>query len=631
MRLLFDLRTRMTVLALTAAQAISSPALAQVDPTGGVGGGSLAGTLTVTVVDRVTAAPIPGAFCQVGTSPGSPFSGNLKITSALGQAVFTNGALTGAQTVSVGKDGYNYLTMFGVNAAQMILPIGVKDAQPPKALYQGDITSGFTLVSNDGQLDVAIVLPVLSIAGLNSLSDFGQFAPIVLADFPAAPDTPVSGNTYMPTQVELLFAVIERKPYYLWLPDQTTQDIFAFYGRISLATLVANLTTDNPDLVGLAQGFDMRRVGLTQGVVVNGPGTRNFTLPNSVSENLRIRVANSPSGTDVFLVAAADLDSLSGLGDIVPCGINAVPGGTTVVKTLDTINPGGTFVGMNYVAAAVASDTALGLANTLVTDRTGLVPSDTAHCESFFLAPVPSVTPNGLTYSWTSVFSAGISPAPSLNLAEIALTKTIADTNPGAQPGDTLDFSTPLWEFYVSGLTTSFTIPTLGPNVTPGIVSPASTADQDRLDWTITGAGLTLAPSFSYDDWDFEDRVLEGTHAAWNTQTFIPFPAALYTGVESQGGAGQRVALGDAAPNPFSRSTAVAFRVPDSAVNARLEVYDLTGRRVRVLVDGGETAKRGSAVWDGLDDAGRRVAPGSYLLRLEAGGTVVSSKVTRLP
>jgi hypothetical protein len=617
-------------LALILGALAASPADAQIDPAGGFGGGPLAGTLTVTVIDELSGAPIADAFCQVGTAPGSPFAGNLKTTSASGQVVFTHASLTGPQTVTAGKSGYSYFTIFGVNASQMIIPIGLKGAQVPKALYQGNITSGFNLVSNDGQLDVAVVLPSVDIGDITSLSNFGQFAPYVVEDFPGAPGTQVPGNLYMPTQVELLFAVIDRTPYYLWLEDQTTQDLFAFYGRISLATLISVLISPDPDLLTLIQEFDLKKVGIAENVAVNGPDTRNFTLTNTVDSDLRMRVANTPAGTDVFLIAAADLDSQSGLGRLVPCGFDGVAGGTSTTRTVTTIDPGGAFASQNYVGAAIASDTTLGLANTFVVDRTGLDPGDTADLTSFFVPPTPTVAPSGAAFSWTSVQNGAISPAPDVYFADIALTKTIPDTNPGAQPGDTLDIPTTLWEFVVSGTTTAFTVPSIGPNIPPGIVNPASTPDQDRLDWTIAGVALELAPSFSYNDWDLVDRALHGTHVAWNGQTFIPFASGLYTGVPPGGDALDALALGDAQPNPFRDETRVALAVPPGAGRARLAVFDAAGRRVRVLLDGASGAGRAAVVWDGRDDSGRAVAPGNYLLRLEAGGRTLSGKVTRL-
>jgi hypothetical protein len=86
-------------------------------------------------------------------------------------------------------------------------------------------------------------------------------------------------------------------------------------------------------------------------------------------------------------------------------------------------------------------------------------------------------------------------------------------------------------------------------------------------------------------------------------------------------GVGDVTAAPDAlgvAPNPFNPRTEIEFSLP-AAGQARLEVYDIRGHRVRVLADGTLPAGSQRAAWDGLDDAGRAVSSGTYLLRLETG------------
>ena len=50
----------------------------------------------------------------------------------------------------------------------------------------------------------------------------------------------------------------------------------------------------------------------------------------------------------------------------------------------------------------------------------------------------------------------------------------------------------------------------------------------------------------------------------------------------------------------------------------RLSVYALTGQLVRTLVDAERQAGSYSVTWDGRDNAGRAVATGVYVCRLEA-------------
>jgi len=66
-------------------------------------------------------------------------------------------------------------------------------------------------------------------------------------------------------------------------------------------------------------------------------------------------------------------------------------------------------------------------------------------------------------------------------------------------------------------------------------------------------------------------------------------------------------------PNPFNPSTQLAYTVPE-AVHVRLDVFDVTGRRVAVLVDGFQPAGRYTVPFDA-----QTLASGLYLYRLQTG------------
>lgn len=70
------------------------------------------------------------------------------------------------------------------------------------------------------------------------------------------------------------------------------------------------------------------------------------------------------------------------------------------------------------------------------------------------------------------------------------------------------------------------------------------------------------------------------------------------------------------APNPFNPMTEVSFDLP-RAGRARLSIFALDGRRVTVLHDGHLAAGGHAFPWRGVDDRGRAVPSGTYLLRLE--------------
>ena len=71
-------------------------------------------------------------------------------------------------------------------------------------------------------------------------------------------------------------------------------------------------------------------------------------------------------------------------------------------------------------------------------------------------------------------------------------------------------------------------------------------------------------------------------------------------------------------PNPFNPQTTISYDL-DAGAKVVLEIYDVKGARVRRLVDESMPAGRHTAVWNGADDAGRRVASGVYLAIFEAG------------
>ena len=88
-------------------------------------------------------------------------------------------------------------------------------------------------------------------------------------------------------------------------------------------------------------------------------------------------------------------------------------------------------------------------------------------------------------------------------------------------------------------------------------------------------------------------------------------------------------ALVDITPNPFNPQTKITY---DLARESRvlLEVYDLQGRRVRTLIDAQQGVGRHTENWNGVDDAGGKVASGLYMAKLTAGGVTQMMKMTLL-
>ena len=83
------------------------------------------------------------------------------------------------------------------------------------------------------------------------------------------------------------------------------------------------------------------------------------------------------------------------------------------------------------------------------------------------------------------------------------------------------------------------------------------------------------------------------------------------------------------APNPFNASTWVPYRL-DTSGHVRLEIYNMLGQQVRVLVDGFQAAGAYRVHWDSRDGRGTAVASGVYLARLVHPGGVHSRRLLYL-
>jgi hypothetical protein len=88
-------------------------------------------------------------------------------------------------------------------------------------------------------------------------------------------------------------------------------------------------------------------------------------------------------------------------------------------------------------------------------------------------------------------------------------------------------------------------------------------------------------------------------------------------------------ALGQNYPNPFNPTTNIRFSLPTES-HVKLEVYDITGALVKTILNEAVRAGNKEVAWDGLNNAGAKVASGMYLYRLEAGNFVSARKMLLL-
>ncbi len=127
-----------------------------------------------------------------------------------------------------------------------------------------------------------------------------------------------------------------------------------------------------------------------------------------------------------------------------------------------------------------------------------------------------------------------------------------------------------------------------------------------------------------WDNMQFVGLVVANTDAGTDNMNYSYNAETVDTGVEDGSFA---FGLKAASPNPFAETTSIAYSVPTGGGLVDIVVYDVNGREVRSLVRKRMDGGAGVVVWDGLDNAGRRVATGVYFSKLDIDGLTASGKL----
>ena len=79
-------------------------------------------------------------------------------------------------------------------------------------------------------------------------------------------------------------------------------------------------------------------------------------------------------------------------------------------------------------------------------------------------------------------------------------------------------------------------------------------------------------------------------------------------------------------PNPFNPSTSIRFNLP-ARKKVDLEIFTITGEKVRTLIANEMKAGVHDVPWDGRNEKGRSVASGLYIYRLKTEDFTRSKKM----
>ena len=139
------------------------------------------------------------------------------------------------------------------------------------------------------------------------------------------------------------------------------------------------------------------------------------------------------------------------------------------------------------------------------------------------------------------------------------------------------------------------------------------------------GAGCDPADFDLDGDVDCDDVTLFRT--VWTEGGTPPvLPACLASDAPVDQEAAASLAMGLPYPNPMKDGTTIEYTLT-STRPVNLTVHDVTGRRVRRLVDSTQPAGTYEVSWDGRGELGDRVPAGLYSIRLVSGHVQVSQKL----
>ena len=82
-------------------------------------------------------------------------------------------------------------------------------------------------------------------------------------------------------------------------------------------------------------------------------------------------------------------------------------------------------------------------------------------------------------------------------------------------------------------------------------------------------------------------------------------------------------------PNPFNPVTAIEYSLPQRS-SVRIDIFNLLGQRVKILVDREEPAGSYTVAWNGTNSHGQSVSTGVYFYRFQAGYYVETKKMLLL-
>ncbi len=407
----------------------------------------------------------------------------------------------------------------------------------------------------------------------------------------------------------------------------------------------AGIYCQNASNVRIGQNFSPNTIRFNDadGLFV-GPGCQDIaSVGNIISSNGGLavdHVPNGPNTSEVPVITSAEND---GTNAVIGWTLSAEPNTTYELLFCRNTTPDPSGYGECAFPNALATTTTNGAGNASGTRTLGASAYPAGSFVTVNATEVEGALPAG--YGRTSEFSAAVEVEDMS--VEPGLFLTATNTSPlTVAPGGSVSF-----DFSVMNTTASAATGDLFFTVSPGGFSGIVTSGTVLAGQTVSGSfvqqvpGNAPAESYTYtlrigqfpnttvDAVAFTATVTGSARGGDGTQTWSVSNATPWHPVEEAPTAiaashsealPTEAVLESAYPNPFTHSTTLAFALPETQ-RVTLRAYDILGREVARLVDGELEAGPHESMLDAA-----HLPSGTYIVRLEAGGTVQTQRLTLL-
>jgi hypothetical protein len=138
----------------------------------------------------------------------------------------------------------------------------------------------------------------------------------------------------------------------------------------------------------------------------------------------------------------------------------------------------------------------------------------------------------------------------------------------------------------------------------------ASTISYELIDITFEDVDLVRNVEYSYRLAAYDD--------ADNRSEFTGPVSAILLSTDQQSLLPEAYTLHQNYPNPFNPTTQIRYDLPENSY-VNINIYDLMGKRVKLLVNSKQDAGYRSIHWNATNDLGQPVSAGMYIYTIQAG------------